>query len=124
MFNTDFGKNAGMLAEEMVGEDSTCRCSIVASEDDELDLSHCEVLEIGVDACSRQVLLEVGIQGEITHGFVSVTFVSLNDAVTIVEFAGEMAIHSTRVVHVNQGTTDIDVFQWINIHAGGATFEL
>ena len=124
MFNTDLGKNTGTPAEEMVGEDSTCRCSIVASEDEELDLSHCEVLEIGVDACSRRVLLEVGMQGEITHGYVSITFVSLNDAVTIVEFAGEIAIHSTRVVYVNKGTIDIDVFQWINIHAGGATFEL
>ena len=41
-----------MLAEEMVGEDSTGRSSVVAGEDEELDLSRREVFEIGVHACS------------------------------------------------------------------------
>ena len=52
VLGTDLGEDLGMLGEEMVGEDGTGRRSVVAGEDEKLDLSYCEIFEIGVDASS------------------------------------------------------------------------
>ena len=113
-----------MLGEKMVGEDGTGRGSIMAGEDEELDLSHREVFKIRVDAGSRWILLKVGFQGKINHRFVSIIRDFLNGALTLVEFAGKIAIHRACVVHVNEWAKYVDVLQWIDVHACCAPLKL
>lgn len=110
MLGTNISENLRMLGEEMVGEDRAGGSGIVAGKDEELDLSHCEVFEISVDASGFRIFIEVGLQRKINHGFVPVFCFALNGAITTVDFAGKIAIHPMSVVHVNKWTKDIHIF--------------
>jgi hypothetical protein len=110
VLGTDSGENIRVLGEEVVGENGTRRGGIVTCEDEELDLSHGEVFERGVDACSGGVLGEVGFQSEVNNGFVLLVRFALNGTVSAVELAGKVTIHSAFVVDVNERPENVDIF--------------
>ena len=110
VLGADSGENIRVLGEEVVGENGTRRGGIVTCEDEELDLSHGEVFERGIDACRGGVLGEVRFQSEVDDGFVLLVLFTLNDTVTAVKLAGKVTIHSAFVVDVHKWPENVDIF--------------